>query len=353
MPRIFACLTMAFSLFAASIVPEGGRAVAAERFKAVSTTGMIGDIVHGIVGDAASATTLLGPGVDPHLYKLTRADLAKLLEGDIVFYNGLLLEGKMTDALVRVASSGKPVVAVTEQLDEGFLLEPEGFQGQYDPHVWMDVSAWRKAIEVIRDRLSGFRPALTEQFARNAARYSTDLEALDGYARRVLASVPEGARVLVTAHDAFNYFGRAYGYEVIGIQGISTESEAGLRRMQEIVDLLVERRIAAVFVETTVSDRNIRALIEGAAARGHTVKIGGELYSDAMGIPGTYEGTYVGMIDSQRHDDRARSRRRRTGTRHVWTARQDGSLRCWARPERGRHPGRAPPRSHARSSCGT
>ena len=275
-----------------------GAAVAAERFKAAATTAMIGDIVRNVAGDAAEVTTLLGPGIDPHLYKLTRADLARLLAADIVFYNGLLLEGKMTDALVRVASSGKPVIAVTEQLDESFLLEPEAFEGQFDPHVWMDAAAWGKAAEVVRDRLAGFRPASKEAFAANAERYAAELKRLDEYARRVLGTVPPQGRVLVTAHDAFNYFGRAYGYEVVGIQGISTESEAGLRRMQEIVDLLVARKIPAVFVETTVSDRNVRALIEGAAARGHQVKIGGELFSDAMGEPGSYEGTYVGMIDS-------------------------------------------------------
>ena len=271
---------------------------AAQRFKAAATTAMIGDIVRNVAGDAAEVTTLLGPGVDPHLYKLTRADLAKLLGSDIVFYNGLLLEGKMTDALIRVASSGKPVIAVTEQLEESFLLAPEAFEGQFDPHVWMDASVWIKAAEVVRDRLAAFRPALKDGFVANAQRYAAELQRLDEYARRVLGSVPPSSRVLITAHDAFNYFGRAYGYEVVGIQGISTESEAGLRRIQEIVDLLVSRRIAAVFVETTVSDRNIRALIEGAAARGHPVKIGGELFSDAMGEPGTYEGTYVGMIDA-------------------------------------------------------
>ena len=273
------------------------RPAAAQRFQAVATTGMVGDIVANVAGDAAEVTTLLGPGVDPHLYRLTRADLAKLLGGDIVFYNGLLLEGKMTDALVRVASSGKPVIAVTEQLAEDELIAPPEFKGQFDPHVWMDVSAWIKAAEVVRDRLAAFRPERQDAFAANADRYIAELEALDRYARRVLATVPPAARVLVTAHDAFNYFGRAYGYEVVGIQGISTESEAGLRRIEEVVGLLVERRIGAVFVETTVSERNVRALVEGAAARGHEIQIGGALFSDAMGEPGSYEGSYVGMID--------------------------------------------------------
>jgi manganese/zinc/iron transport system substrate-binding protein len=269
----------------------------AQTFTALTTTGMIGDAVKGVVGDTGKVDVLLGSGIDPHSYKPTRADIARLAQADIVFYNGLLLEGKMTDALVRVANAGRPVIAVTEALDEKYLLEPEGFQGQYDPHVWMDVTGWMKAVEVVRDRLIAFRPQLADTFRANAARYLGDLEKLHDYARTALASVPKGSRVLVTAHDAFNYFGRAYDFEVLGIQGISTESEAGLKRIQELVDLIVARKISAVFVESTVSDRNVRALIEGAQARGHTVRIGGQLFSDAMGAPGTYEGTYVGMID--------------------------------------------------------
>ena len=270
----------------------GGAVSAAEqRFRALSTIGMLGDLVARIVGDAATAETLLGPGVDPHLYKLTRADVRRLMAADIVFYNGLFLEGKMADAMER------PVLAAAETLPKSYLLAPAEFAGAYDPHVWMDVSGWAQVAEAVRGSLSEFAPERASLFEENARRLQSELERLDTYARTVLSTVPEDKRVLVTAHDAFNYFGRAYGFEVVGIQGISTESEAGLRRIQEIVDLLVERQIPAVFVETTVSDRNVRALIEGAAARGHEVVIGGSLYSDAMGEPGTYEGTYVGMID--------------------------------------------------------
>ena len=270
---------------------------AAQPFTALATTGMVGDAVKAVVGDTGKVEVMLGSGVDPHSYKPTRADIARLSSANIVFYNGLLLEGKMTDALVRVANAGRPVIPVTEALDEKFLLEPEGFDGQYDPHVWMDVTGWKKAVEAVRDSLVQFRPALADTFRQNAARYLGELDVLDKYVRDILTSVPKQSRVLVTAHDAFNYFGRAHDFEVLGIQGISTESEAGLKRIQELVDLIVSRKIAAVFVESTVSDRNVRALIEGARAKGHTVKIGGELFSDAMGTPGTYEGTYVGMID--------------------------------------------------------
>ena len=249
----------------------------AQTFNALATTGMIGDAVKAVAGNAAKVDVLLGTGIDPHSYKPTRSDIARLASAEIVFYNGLLLEGKMTDALVRVANAGRPVIPVTEALDEKYLLEPEGFAGQYDPHVWMDVTGWKKAAEAVRDSLIKFRPALADTFRTNAARYLGELDKLDKYVRDAVASVPKETRVLITAHDAFNYFGRAYDFDVQGIQGISTESEAGLKRIQELVDLLVKRRIGAVFVESSVSDRNVRALIEGARARGHTVKIGGEL----------------------------------------------------------------------------
>lgn len=274
-----------------------GRASAAERLQIVTTTGMVGDLARSVAGDAADVIQLMGSGVDPHLYKPTRSDIARMLGADIVFYNGLLLEGKMTDALVRVATAGKPVFAVTELIDESYLLAPPEFQGHHDPHVWMDPGAWTRALEVVRDRLADHDPARRAAYEANAARLAEELKALDAYSERVLASVPAERRVLVTAHDAFNYFGRRYGFEVQGIQGLSTESEAGLRRIEELVQLIVDRGIPAVFVETTVPDRTVRALIAGAAARGKEVAIGGALFSDAMGAPGTYEGTYIGMID--------------------------------------------------------
>ena len=274
-------------------------AVADERKKprVVATIGMIADVVKNVAGERVDVSGLMGPGVDPHLYKATRSDIATLSAADIVFYNGLLLEGKITDALIRVATSGKKVFAVTELIDPSYLLEPEEFQGHFDPHVWMDPSAWIRTVEVIRLKLSEFDSSGAEIYQRNAARYVETLQGLDTYAEKVLHSVPAHARVLVTAHDAFNYFGKRYGFEVRGIQGISTESEAGVKDIEQLVDMLVTKKIEAVFVESTVSQRNIKALIEGAAARGHAVSIGGELYSDAMGKPDTYEGTYVGMLD--------------------------------------------------------
>ena len=287
---------LTLALLAMSAAPA--RADQAEgQLTIVCTVGMVGDIVQAVAGDRARVSSLMGEGVDPHLYKPTRTDIGRLMAADVVFYNGLLLEGKMSDALIRAASAGRKVYPVTELLDEQYLLEPEEFAGHFDPHVWMDPVAWRSAVELVRDKLSAADPQGAAQYRENAARYLESVDLLDKYCRESLARVPKDQRVLVTAHDAFNYFGRRYGFEVVGIQGISTESEAGVRDIERIVDLLVTRKIGAVFVESTVSDRNVRALIAGAAARGHTVAIGGELYSDAMGAPDTYEGTYLGMID--------------------------------------------------------
>ena len=263
--------------------------------RAVATVGMVADLVREVGGAAVQVDTLMGAGVDPHLYKPTRSDVAALLQADAIFYAGLLLEGKMADTLARVARNGKPVQAVSEALEPAYLLGGAG--GHHDPHVWMDVSAWQRAAEAVQAALIRSRPAERAMFTGRAERYRAQLTALDDYARRCLATIPPERRVLVTAHDAFSYFGRAYAVEVRGIQGISTESEAGLEDLNRLVDLLVSRRIPAVFVESSVADKNVRALVEGARARGHAVRVGGSLFSDAMGPAGTYEGTYIGMID--------------------------------------------------------
>lgn len=264
---------------------------------AAATIAMIGDVVRNVAGESLEVRTLIGPGVDPHLYKPTARDVKELQAADLIFYNGLSLEGKMTDVLVRVGRGGKPVHAVTETI----LAEPEYLlddgSEHYDPHVWMDVGGWMKATGVIADALVSFDPEHEGDYRASAEAYLAELEELDDYARRCLATIPEGQRVLVTAHDAFGYLARAYNLEVRGIQGISTESEAGLRDINELVSYLVEQRIPAVFVETSVSEKYVRALVEGARAQGHEVRIGGELFSDAMGEAGTYEGTYIGMID--------------------------------------------------------
>ena len=270
-----------------------------EPIRVVATIGMISDVVRNVAGERARVEGIIGEGVDPHLYKPTRADVVTLSGADVVFYNGLLLEGKMTDVLVRVATGGKPVRAVTESIldDSDYLLEKEDGSDHTDPHVWMDVQGWLRGVDVIAGALADYDPAHASGYRERAAAYKKQLEALDRYAETAMATIPEGQRVLVTAHDAFQYMGRAYGIEVRGIQGMSTESEAGVRDLEELIDFIVERDIPAVFVESSVADKNVRALVEGARARGHEVIIGGELFSDAMGAKGTYEGTYIGMID--------------------------------------------------------
>ena len=267
-------------------------------YRIVATVGMVADIARNVSGELAQVHNIIGEGVDPHLYKPTRNDIAALMRGDVVFYSGLKLEGKMGDILEKISAKGRPVVAVTEDIDSSYLLTPdEGGGGHHDPHVWMDVQGWMKATEKVRDVLIDYDAEHAEVYRSNAASYLKKLESLDVYVRTTLGSIPEQARVLITAHDAFGYFGRAYGLEVVGIQGLSTESEAGLEDINRLVQRLVAEKIQAVFVETSVADKNVRALIEGAKASGWNVKIGGSLFSDAMGAPGTYEGTYIGMID--------------------------------------------------------
>lgn len=266
-------------------------------YKITTTTGMVNDIVREVAGELAHTRNIIGEGVDPHLYKPTRGDVAALLSADVVFYSGLMLEGKMADTLIKVGRRGKPVYAVTELLDEKDLLEPPEFAGHFDPHVWMDVQAWSRAVEAVARALGEFDPPSADIYRDRARQYRQRLSKLDAYVRRVIGSIPEAQRILITAHDAFNYFGRAYNIEVLGIQGISTESEAGIQDINRLVDYIVQRDVRAVFVETSVADRNVRALIEGARHRGKEVIIGGSLFSDAMGKPGTYEGTYIGMLD--------------------------------------------------------
>ncbi len=300
---------LAIPLLACARSEPAGRSGAGrgEPLRIVATTGMVADLVREIAGERAEVRQLMGAGVDPHMYKPTRGDVAQLTAADAVFYNGLLLEGKMTETFERLRAGGKPVVAITSAISARSLLKEQAEgetsgdgdagEAETDPHVWMDPALWATAVGPVRDALVALDPASKAAFESRASAYAAKLKELDGYAERVLNGVPERSRVLVTAHDAFGYFGRRYGYQVEGIQGISTESEAGVKDIQRLVDLLVERKITSVFVESSVSDRNVSALIAGARAKGHSVSIGGTLFSDAMGQQGTYEGTYVGMID--------------------------------------------------------
>lgn len=269
---------------------------AADPLRVVATTSMIGDAAQQVAGDRAEVVALMGPGVDPHAYRQTRSDIARIVQSDLVLWHGLYLEAQMEEFFIDLGAR-MPVVAVGEGVAADQLLSHDTYTGRYDPHVWMSPELWPQVVLAVRDALIEVDPDGEAIYRENADRHIQEIADLATYAREVVDSVPADRRVLVTAHDAFNYFGSAYGFEVVGIQGISTEAEAGLRRIEDLVDLLVDRQISAVFIESSVSDRNIRALIEGAAARGHEVGIGGQLFSDAMGQPGSYEGTYLGMID--------------------------------------------------------
>ncbi|WP_420004253.1 metal ABC transporter solute-binding protein, Zn/Mn family [Arenibacterium sp. LLYu02] len=262
----------------------------------VATTGMIADAARQIGGAEVLVQALMGPGVDPHSYRQTRSDIAAMTRAGLVLWHGLYLEAQMEDFFHALARK-RDVVAVADATPKDLLRHHDDYADKYDPHVWMSPEMWKHVVREVARALTAARPAAAELFASNLERHLGEIDRLSAYGRRIAAGVPEGNRVLVTAHDAFGYFGRDYGFEVLGIQGISTQSEAGLNRIGALVDVLVDRKIGAVFVETSVADRNMRALIEGAAAKGHQVVIGGELFSDAMGATGTYEATYIGMLD--------------------------------------------------------
>jgi manganese/zinc/iron transport system substrate-binding protein len=218
-----------------------------------------------------------------------------LEEADIIFYNGLHLEAGMSGVLERMEDYRK-VVSVSDAIDHSTLIAPPEFEGAYDPHIWFDVSLWMQIVDPIRDALVEIDPGSSELYTNNAESYYTEMEALDVYVREQIESIPETQRVLITAHDAFNYFGRAYNFEVRGLQGISTETEAGTGDVQDLVNFIVDRQIPAIFVESSVPQRNIEAVQEAVKAKGFEVNIGGELFSDAMGDTGTVEGTYFGMV---------------------------------------------------------
>ncbi len=272
------------------------RALAEAPMKVVATTGMIADAARQVGGDLVEVKGLMGPGVDPHAYRQTRSDIVAMTRADLVLWHGLYLEAQM-EGFFHDLERKRNVVAVAEGVDKSLLRAHDDYADKYDPHVWMTPALWKEVVVEVQKALTATRPEAAEVFAANATAHLAELDALVAYGQATVKHVPEATRVLVTAHDAFGYFGRDYGFEVMGIQGISTQSEAGLNRIGELVDILVERQITAVFVESSVSDRSMRALIEGAAAQGHKVEVGGELFSDAMGADGTYEGTYMGMLD--------------------------------------------------------
>ncbi|MDQ0483541.1 metal ABC transporter solute-binding protein, Zn/Mn family [Guptibacillus hwajinpoensis] len=266
------------------------------KIKVTTTTGQIGDIAKNIGKDHVKVDSLMGPGIDPHLYKASQGDINKLSNADIIFYNGLHLEGKMGDIFAKMKDE-KPTYPVAEAVPEDMLLADQENSSAVDPHVWFDINLWKYAVEEVRDGLIKLDPENKADYEKNTEVYLEELTALQTESQERINEIPEESRVLVTAHDAFQYFGQAYGMEVKGLQGLSTDSEYGLRDVQDLVNVLADRNIKAVFIESSISERSINAVVEGSKEKGHEVVIGGELFSDAMGEEGTPEGTYVGMYE--------------------------------------------------------
>jgi manganese/zinc/iron transport system substrate-binding protein len=271
--------------------------VAAEKpLKVTATITMVADLARSVGGERVSVDTLMGPGVDPHLYKAAASDVTKLQQADVILYSGLLLEGKMQDLFTKLAQSKRRVHAVTDSIPKDRLLAPPEFEGQYDPHVWFDVTLWKMCIDTVAKALSEADAAGKESYERRADSLRAQMDQLHDWALKKAAELPPERRILVTSHDAYNYFGRAYGFQVVGLQGISTVSEAGLADVAKLSDFIREKGIKAVFVESSVPHNTIERISQDTGA-----KIGGELFSDAMGTPGQMEngydlGTYDGMI---------------------------------------------------------
>ena len=291
-----AALPAAAALGGCSLVSDRPTGPLADRIiGTVSTTGMVGDLVANVGGARVASDALMGAGVDPHLFKASERTLRTMERADIVFYNGLHLEGGLAYVLEQMEER-QPVAAVSRLIPEDLLRTPPEFEGNPDPHIWFDVRLWIRCCAAVRDTLRELDPASAATYDANAAAYTAELEALDAWIRERAATIPAERRVLITAHDAFGYFGQSYGFEVRGIQGASTAAEAGARDVQRLADLIADRRIPAIFVESSVPRRTVEALREAVQSRGFDVRIGGQLYSDAMGDAGTVEGTYLGMV---------------------------------------------------------
>jgi len=295
--KIFLLLvTLTLILSACGPVPEAGAADISNRpIKVVATVGMVADVVKNIGGERVEVITLMGAGVDPHLYKASEGDVRAIEQADIIFYNGLHLEAGMYGVLERMGDRGK-AYAITDGIDHSRLIAPPEFEGAYDPHVWFDVSLWMQTVPTVGDVLSKLDPQSAKMYRSNAEKYMAELRDLHAYVQARAAELDQEKRILITAHDAFNYFGRAYGFDVRGLQGISTVAEASVSDVQTLANFIVEYKVPAIFVESSVPRRNVEALQSAVWAKGFEVRIGGELFSDAMGDPGTVEGTYIGMV---------------------------------------------------------
>ena len=265
------------------------------KLNVVATTGQIGDIARHVGGEHVAVTALMGPGVDPHLYVASEGDVGKLAKADVIFYNGLFLEAQMEDVL-RQLGERKPSLAVSAAIDPAQLLPWADHADEYDPHIWFDVKLWMQATEAVRDGLIAADAPNAGAYKANAAAYLAELEKLDAYVQEQVNRVPADKRVLITAHDAFHYFGRAYGFDVRGLQGISTAAETSTADVRALADFIAEKQIPAIFIESSVPVRNVEALQAAVGDRGFQVKIGGQLYSDALGAPDSDASDYIGMV---------------------------------------------------------
>lgn len=279
-------------------VGDASQAALGERtVRIVTTTSIIADLMREVGGERVEVQGLMGPGVDPHLYTASEGDVTRMANADLIVYNGLDLEGKMTDVLAEIAERGRPTVALAEEsVPDSLLLESPDYAGNYDPHIWLDVQLWKRAARHAAATLAAMDTAHAAVYEANAAAYADSLDRLDAYVRAQAERIPARQRALITSHDAFRYFGRAYGFEVRGLQGISTATEAGTADVQRLAAFVAERRIPAMFVETSVPRRGIEAVQAAVRARGFDVKIGGTLYGDALGGPSTPAATYLGMV---------------------------------------------------------
>ncbi len=264
--------------------------------KVVATTTMIADLARQIGGDSVEVKSLMGSGVDPHLYKASEGDVTKLYTADLILYNGLHLEGKMGEIFEQMKSRNKKTAALAESLEKDKLIDSEYFASNYDPHIWFDISYWMQISEALLVELKEIDPESAAYYENNFKAYQTELKNLEAEVKAMIATLPPEKRILVTAHDAFNYFGQAYGFQVVGLQGLSTATEAGVQDVQRLAQFIIDKQVKAVFVETSVPQRTIEALQAAVAAKDFQIDIGGTLYSDALGSKGTPEAEYIGMF---------------------------------------------------------
>jgi len=265
------------------------------KIKIVCTTGMITDAVRNLVDSNVSVIGLMGAGVDPHLYKASQGDIQALSNADIIIYNGLHLEGKMGEIFEKLKSR-KQIIVAADAIPEEELINNADFQGAYDPHLWFDIQLWSNVVQHLATELGKIDGIDKNSLNIKASELDKSLSEFDNWVKNELSIIDSSQRVLITAHDAFGYFGRAYHVQVRGLQGISTQAEFGLKDISNLVDFIVNNQIKAVFIESSVSERSIKAVIEGCKQKGHEVKIGGSLFSDAMGMEGTKEASYIGMV---------------------------------------------------------